>query len=68
MLPYHLDSDSEYSYQNFLDGDQWIDYSGGLIFGWKLNKSLGMFLEGRYHKYWNREWHNFSVGLNYVII
>ena len=68
VLPYHLESDSEYSYQNFLDGDQWIDYSGGLIFGWKLNKSLGMFLEGRYHKYWNREWHNFSVGVNYVII
>jgi hypothetical protein len=27
-----------------------------------------VFLEGRYHKYWNREWHNFSVGVNYVII
>lgn len=67
-LPYHLASDSEFSYQNFIQGDQWVDYSGGLIFGWKLNKSLGMFLEGRYNKYWNREWHNFSVGLNYVII
>jgi len=26
-----------------------------------------MFLEGKYNKYWNREWHDFSLGLNYVI-
>ena len=40
----------------------------GLIFGYKINKSLGVFLEGKYHKYWNRNWHDFSVGFNYVII
>ena len=50
-----------------LNGGQWVDYSGGLVFGWKLNRSFGWFLEGRYNKYWNREWHDFSVGVNYVI-
>jgi len=66
LMPVHLKTDSEYSYHNFNNG-QWIDYSGGLIFGYKLNKSLGMFLEGKYNKYWNRSWHNFSVGVNYII-
>ena len=36
-----------------------MDYSGGLIFGYKYNKSLGVFIEGKYNKYWNREWHDF---------
>ena len=68
IMPYHLSTNSEYSYFEATNGSQWVDYSGGLIFGWRLNKSLGVFLEGKYNKYWNREWHDFSVGLNYVIL
>tara|TARA_R100001126_G_C4884292_1_gene181290 strand:+ start:1213 stop:2331 length:1119 start_codon:yes stop_codon:yes gene_type:complete len=67
IMPLHLETDSDYSYHGF-NGGQWIDYSGGLIFGYKINKSLGVFLEGKYHKYWNRQWHNFSVGINYIIL
>ena len=67
VLPYHLQTQGEYSYFEATEGEQWIDYGLGLIFGWRLNKSLGVFLEGKYNKYWNREWHDFSVGLNYVI-
>jgi len=66
IMPYHLDTNNEYSYHAFNNG-QWIDYSGGLIFGYKFSKSLGVFVEGKYNKYWNRKWHNFSVGVNYVI-
>ena len=66
VMPYHIDTKNTYSYHKYNDG-QWIDYSGGLIFGYRFNKSLGIFVEGRYNKYWNRTWHNFSVGLNYVI-
>ena len=68
VMPYHLRVDNEYSYFEATEGEQWVDYAGGLIFGWRLNKSLGIFLEGKYNKYWNREWHDFSVGLNYVIL
>ena len=68
VMPYHLATGGEYSYFEATEGGQWIDYAGGLIFGWRLNKSLGVFLEGKYNKYWNREWHGFSVGLNYVIL
>ena len=66
LMPYHIKSDNIYSYYKFNNG-QWIDYSIGLIFGYRFNKSLGTFIEGRYNKYWNRDWHNFSVGINYVI-
>lgn len=66
LMPYHIKSDNEYSYYKFNNG-QWVDYSIGLIFGYRFNKSLGTFIEGRYNKYWNRDWHNFSVGINYVI-
>ena len=66
IMPYHLDTKNTYSYHEFNNG-QWIDYSLGLIYGYRFNKSLGIFVEGRYNKYWNRQWHNFSVGLNYVI-
>ena len=66
LMPYHYDTQTEYSYHTFNDG-QWLDYSGGLIYGWKVNKQLGMFIEGKYNKYWNREWYDFKLGINYII-
>ena len=68
LIPYHVDTDGEYSYHRFVRSDQWVDYSGGLIFGKRFSKSLGVFVEGKYHKYWDRSWHDFSIGINYVII
>jgi len=66
IMPYHLNTNDDFSYHNY-NGGQWIDYSGGLIFGHKLTKSLGLFAEGTYYQYWNRNWHDFSVGINYII-
>ena len=65
LMPYHLDN-GVYSYEKYNDG-QWLDYSGGLIFGYKYNKNLGTFIEGKYNKYWNREWYDFKFGINYII-
>ena len=67
LMPYHYDDDSEYSYHKYNDGEQWLDYSGGLIFGYNLNRNVGCFIEGKYNKYWNREWHEFKFGINYRI-
>jgi hypothetical protein len=74
LMPWHYDDGGEYSYNNhksnawrYMDGKQWFDYSGGLIFGYKLNKHLGTFVEGKYNKYWNRKWYDFKCGINYVI-
>jgi len=27
-----------------------------------------VFAEGKYNRYWNREWHDFSVGINYILL
>jgi hypothetical protein len=67
LMPYHYDDGGQYSYHNFNDGEQWYDYSGGLIIGTKITKNLGLFVEGKYNKYWNREWYDFKCGINYVI-
>ena len=66
LMPYHYNDKDEFSYHNYIDG-QWLDYSGGLIFGQKINKRLGVFTEGKYNKYWNREWYDFKMGINYII-
>ena len=66
IMPYHYDDGNEYAYHEYNNG-QWYDYSGGLIFGYKLSKSLGTFIEGKYNKYWNREWYDFKLGINYII-
>jgi hypothetical protein len=66
LMPYHYNDKDEFSYHNYIDG-QWLDYSGGLILGQKINKRLGLFTEGKYNKYWNREWYDFKMGINYII-
>ena len=66
LMPYHYDDGNDYSYHKY-EGKQWLDYSGGLIFGTKITKHLGTFVEGTYNKYWNRTWHDFKLGINYVI-
>tara|TARA_R110001592_G_scaffold103040_2_gene290347 strand:+ start:10436 stop:11476 length:1041 start_codon:yes stop_codon:yes gene_type:complete len=66
VMPYHLDDGNDYSYHKY-EGKQWLDYNGGVIFGAKINKRLGVFTEGKYNKYWNRKWYDFKLGVNYII-
>ena len=66
VMPYHYDAGGEFSYHAYNEG-QWVDYSGGIVFGHWVNKNLGVFIEGTYNKYWNREWHGFSAGVNYRV-
>ena len=66
VMPYHYDTGDEFSYHKYNDG-QWLDYSGGIVFGHWVSKNLGVFIEGTYNKYWNREWHGFSAGINYRV-
>ena len=67
LMPWHYNNGDDFSYHKYNNEEQWYDFSGGLIFGKKFNKHLGMFIEGKYNKYWNRKWHDFAVGINYVI-
>lgn len=60
----HRDSWGLGGHNNQLAGKQWSDYQGGLIIGWKITKTLGVFFEGEYTKFWDSEIYNSSVGLN----
>ena len=66
IMPWHYDAGDEFSYHKYNEG-QWLDYSFGLVYGHWYNKNLGIFVEGTYNKYWNREWHGFSAGINYRV-
>ena len=83
LPPYHhyIKGDEHFSYLNrnnwevsngpTIGGDeeyeQWEDYQAGLVFGWKLSKSIGVFFEGEYTKFWDSEIYNSSVGLNITL-
>ena len=80
ILPYHkyLKGDDDFNYLNrdnwgkggLIEGsepEQWSDYNAGLNLGWKLSKSLGIFIEGEYIKFWDQEIFNSSVGLNLTL-
>ena len=80
ILPYHkyVKGAEEYSYlhrngweaegHNKMhakgDGEQWDDFQVGLVFGWKLSKSIGVFIEGEYTKFWDSRIYNTNFGIN----
>jgi len=79
ILPYHkyIAGEKEFSYLNrnnwgkgglILDNDleQWDDYSAGLSLGTKINKNLGVFIEGEYSKMWDSELYQTTFGINYT--
>jgi len=43
-----------------------IDYDVGLVTGWKFNRSLGIFGEGRYLSYWGIDSYELKAGLNFT--
>jgi len=61
----HRNSWGKGGHNNLLKGEQWSDYQGGIIAGWKISKTLGLFIEGEYIKFWDSEILNSSVGLNF---
>ena len=77
ILPYHqyVKGDEDFNYLNRnnwgvgglmedSEPEQWSDYNAGMMFGWKVGKSLGIFVEGEYTKFWDSEIFNTNVGFN----
>ena len=80
ILPYHryLKGDEDFSYLNrnnwgkgglkpFSVHEQWSDYQYGLMFGWKIGKMFGVFVEGEYTKFWDSKIFNSNIGLNITL-
>jgi len=76
ILPWHMHiiGDHEFSYENFADKlestnhfipGQWIDYTVGAVLGYKLGIHWGVFVEGEYMKYWDRNVYLVNAGINY---
>jgi len=67
VLPYHRGL-SEYSYVDVdIEDKEVLDFDTGLIFGTKITKRLGLFIEGRYQRYWNIDNYELKTGINYSI-
>ena len=79
LLPYHKyvagNEDFSYLHRNswgkgghndLLEGEQWDDYQAGLVLGWKISKSLGIFAEGEYTKFWDSEIFTSNFGINFT--
>ena len=77
IMPYHsyVEGNEDFSYlhrnswgkgghNDLLAGEQWDDYQAGLMFGWKVTKSIGIFIEGEYTKFWDSEIFNSNFGIN----
>ena len=43
-----------------------IDHDMGLVAGWKFNRSLGIFGEGRHLSYWGIDSYELKAGLNFT--
>lgn len=80
ILPYHkyIKGDEAVSYLNrnnwgkgglAQDSElqQWEDYNAGINLGWKINKNLGIFIEGEYAKMWDSEIFQSTIGLNITL-
>ena len=62
-LPYHYGLD-DYSYEY---EDSKIEWDAGLVFGLRVTKHLGLFMEGTHMKYWGKEFYDTKFGFNYLI-
>ena len=83
IMPYHsyVQGDEKFSYLHrngwsahghdgmhaMGEGDQWDDYQAGLMFGWKVTKSIVIFIEGEYTKFWDSEIFNSNFGINITL-
>ena len=57
---------SDYSF-NYDVVDNGMDYDLGLVYGWKLTKKFGVFLEGRFLSMYDVQSYESKVGLNWLI-
>ena len=65
-LPVHYGLD-DYSFE--YGSGQWdtIEWDAGIVFGSRITKSLGMFVEGTHMKYWEKPVYEIKFGFNYLI-
>ena len=66
VLPYHYGLD-DYSFEYSQDNLEWMEWDTGMIFGLRINKHFGIFIEGTHQRYWMKPVYECKFGFNYLI-
>ena len=66
LLPFHYGLD-DYSYEYGQDDFDLLEWDAGIVLGVRLNKHLGLFVEGTHMRYWMKPVFDVKFGFNYLI-
>ena len=66
VLPYHYGVD-KYSFEYDQEELEWMEWDTGLVFGLRINKHFGIFIEGTHQRFWMKPLYEFKFGFNYLI-
>tara|TARA_R110002012_G_scaffold218587_3_gene389942 strand:+ start:6658 stop:7674 length:1017 start_codon:yes stop_codon:yes gene_type:complete len=65
LLPLHYGLDN-YSFEYGLENSDWAEWDAGVVFGSRVTKNLGIFVEGTHQRYWMKPVYELKVGFNYL--
>ena len=57
----------DFSYEDYLGKNDWIDYNYGVMFGWNITKKFGIFTEYEKTKFWDKNLMYLKAGLNWQL-
>jgi hypothetical protein len=60
----HITGNKDFSYEVVYEGDNWLDYNVGIMFGWDLSKKIGIFTEYENTRFWDKKLVYLKAGLN----
>ena len=63
----HIYGDENFSYEDYLGKNDWIDYNYGVMFGWNITKKFGIFTEYEKTKFWDKNLMYLKAGLNWQL-
>ena len=66
VLPYHYGVD-KYSFEYDQEELEWMEWDTGLVFGLRINKHFGIFIEGTHQRFWMKPLYECKFGFNYLI-
>mgnify|MGYP003657841525 FL=1 len=63
----HIYGDENFSYEEYLGKNDWVDYNYGVMFGWNITKKFGVFTEYEKTKFWDKDLMYLKAGLNWQL-